>query len=199
MGVGLGVAFLAGGGPPGAAPIGWDVKLPLYRDRAVSISHMADCPSDLAPRCGDHSRSVSTVNAESAPVVRQIPLSRKCAGFHTAFRAKPACPQELGSCSSPGSRTRNIAASHETPTTCVVLRGPALPEAKPARLPGPAFLLNVGAAKTGGLAPCFPRYRVDTQNCPNATYFQAGGTFQRQALAGYRGHVCSPVIKERGS
>jgi hypothetical protein len=34
---------------------------------------MACCPSDPIPHCGDHSRSASTVNAEFALVIRQIP------------------------------------------------------------------------------------------------------------------------------
>jgi hypothetical protein len=34
---------------------------------------MAYCPSDPIPHCGDHSRSASTVNAEFALVIRQIP------------------------------------------------------------------------------------------------------------------------------
>ena len=34
---------------------------------------MASCLSDPAPHRGDHSRSVSTINAKSALVVRQIP------------------------------------------------------------------------------------------------------------------------------
>ena len=55
IGVGMGVAFLAGGGPPGGAPIAFDVKLPLCSIREVSLSAMAYCLSDPAPHCGDHS------------------------------------------------------------------------------------------------------------------------------------------------
>ena len=65
---------LSGGGrTSGPAPIALDVKLPSCSAREVSFSAMAYCPSDPAPHCGDHSHSVSTVNAESALVVRQIP------------------------------------------------------------------------------------------------------------------------------
>ena len=40
------------------------------------ITSLHYCPSDPVLDCGDHSHSVSTVNAESAPVVRQI--ARPC-------------------------------------------------------------------------------------------------------------------------
>jgi hypothetical protein len=73
MGAGVGAVSLAGGRPTGTTPIAVDVKLPLCSAREVSVSAMAYCPPDPAPHCGDHSHWVSTVNAESALLVRQIP------------------------------------------------------------------------------------------------------------------------------
>ena len=73
IGVGVGAACLSGGEPPGPAPIAFDVTLPLCSPRKFSLFVMAYCPSDPVPHCGNHSHSVSTVNAESAPVVRQSP------------------------------------------------------------------------------------------------------------------------------
>jgi hypothetical protein len=73
IGIAVGIAFLAGGGPPIAASLAFDVKPPLCSNRAVSLSAMAYCPSDPVPHSGDHFHLASTVNAEFAIAIRQIP------------------------------------------------------------------------------------------------------------------------------
>ena len=64
-------------------------KMALQRFHVHISLSMAYCPSAPAPHCGDHFRSLSTVNAESALVVRQIPhissQTRKKTAIHFAF------------------------------------------------------------------------------------------------------------------
>jgi len=72
IGVGVGAAFLAEGGPPGPTPIAVDVQLPLYSAPEVCFSAMVSSPFDPAPHYREHSCS-STDNAASERMIRHIP------------------------------------------------------------------------------------------------------------------------------